>query len=103
MISAGYIIITGIYVFSLFIINITNKKGKKGNDIAGNIIATPQQYIVNIIENTKDLSQIGFADLTLSLNDIISRRNGNNKVEKSTTRIDSGNINFEELIHIKTN
>ncbi len=103
MISAGYIIITGIYVLSLFIINGMNKKGKNGNGIPAGIIAAPQQYVVNIIENTKDLSQIEFADLTLSLNEIIARKNGNEKPKPAVQQTDSRNINFEELIHIKTN
>lgn len=103
MIPAAYIIITGIYVLSLFIINRTNRKEKKESGSPAGIIAAPQQYVVNIIENTKDLSQIGFADLTLSLNEIIARKNGNEKPEPPVQQTDSRDINFEELIHIKTN
>lgn len=103
----GYIIITILYAFSLLAIRfVTDKKKRPEITDPENIIAAPHQYIVNIIENTKDLSQIGFADLTLSLNEILEKKKPDNKQilkENSSRIIHASDIDFEELINIKTN
>lgn len=96
-----------IYVIALLVYSRKNNKSEDrsvSSVSTSSIIATPRNYIINVIENNDKIDIQQYADVSINIKDILEKTNsplGNTETVTSKPQTSYEEIDFLEYITIK--